>query len=152
MHLKEKAQIIADKLWETLLAEDNGEDLSRTGSVTPYGGLKHKKVREAFSWCKHQDSNRFFTRKAVCVAFRLLFQQHELKLPSIPGLSFRQWLEEEARRVAKICQRARKSTAMTVDPAAAETQPWGYEDRVIAQLSMSCSIYIVYMCNLNACA
>ena len=107
-----KAQLICDHLYSQL----DEEHLRRTGRVTKVFHFRSAKNRKLFRWVQDVHNNRFFTRRAVSESLRLMFKTHdELQLPEVPGLSFKAWLDQEAKLLQALLQKARRSLAMDND-------------------------------------
>ena len=131
-----KAELIAHNLWEHVL---DLETFEKTATLTRYRCLREVKARRCFKWCLQVHSNRFFTDKAVSEGIALLFRQHNLSLPEVPGLSWKPWLKSETARIGDLCRRARR--AMAADPSQAETQNWQYQDTSVLRVAFLLGFY-----------
>ena len=108
--LQGKAQFIANGLFQNCVLPDGGERLRRTGSISPGMSLKSTSARKAFQWATAAPGGQKFFSLAACrKAIRILMSMDSVTVPQLPGLPYELWLENQAKVVHHLCQRARRN-------------------------------------------
>ena len=122
-HLTGRSQELADHLQACTSSPEDQDRIRTTGDILPTQSLRYKELRRKVRWVTQLPGERYFTVKRVRHAIESLLAKNHFNLPGIPGFSQQDWLEDQSKKVAKLLQRARKTTvaAMADD---AETQPW----------------------------
>ena len=121
-YLTLRSQELACQLEACTKSPEDVERIRLTGEILPTGSLSFKETRKKLRWVLELSPERYLTIKRVTQAIELLLAKEHVALPEFPGFSRQQWVQDQAKKVSKILQRARKSIAM--DPADLETQPW----------------------------
>lgn len=115
--LEQKAALIAENLYKHCVVPDGGIRLRETGAISPASCLKSKRARKAFKWVNGASvpfQQRFFTLAAVRRAIQKLLKYHGVMIPIIPRLPQELWVEQQARLLLHLCQRARKNVGSSL--------------------------------------
>ena len=111
---KEKVQKLSKLIYENCVASSL-QRFQETGSVTPTTSLRHKATRKALEFASDlaQDNTRWFTVPLVKDALQMMITSHPAaaQVPKTPGFSTEAWLQQQAKVLAKLLSRARRSTA-----------------------------------------
>ena len=145
---RDRVAILATKLYEGLVAGDNGAYLAKTGSLLRSNTLKSKETKKAFgiivtashrdpSWDNDQSERRFWSKKTVSEALRLMVKQKELQVPQLPGFSWSNWFKTQGDLVHGLAKKANRNQRYKPMSSAdnLETLPYNPEDCVNGGLS-----------------
>ena len=131
---------LANSLYEALVAPDGGRRISLTGSLVGWSSLRTTRSKEAFrvivqasfpegeSFLQNDvRGRRFWTKKTVEEAIRLVVKREKLCPPTGPGFEWNAWFKDQSSLVHKLCQRAARNRLGSMDEL--QTVPYEAEDR-----------------------
>ena len=145
-----RVKILAERMREAFIADDNGKFLACTGKLFRSTTLRTKKLREAF---KHvlsaaddevsendQVQKRFWTKSVVNHALRKMVEQENLEVPQLPGFTWDKWFQDQAKLIHGLCKKAYRNRSYDSGcsgPAMdhLETLPYPYEDPIVFLVS-----------------
>lgn len=129
---------LAACLHEALVAPDGGRRVSLTGSLVRWSNLRTTRSKEAFriialALCQHESFEndtrgvRFWTKKTVEEAVRLVVKRHKICPPTGPGFDWDAWFKDQSKVIHKLCRSAARNRLATMDEL--QTLPVDQEDR-----------------------
>lgn len=135
---KSRVRKLAACLHEALVAPDGGRRVSLTGSLVQWSNLRTTRSKEAFriiAQASYQHESfendtrgvRFWTKKTVEEAVRLVVKRRKICPPTGPGFAWDAWFKDQSRVIHKLCRRAARNRLATMDEL--QTLPFGQEDR-----------------------
>ena len=113
-----RVSILKGKLFETLLKEDGGVYLAKTGSLLRGSSLRSLENRRVFASIldafpvdhNGEGSSRIWTKRLFKDTIAALVSEHQLELPMIPGFKFDRWLEDQADLLQGLAKKARRNS------------------------------------------
>lgn len=134
--LMAKAKFIADCLYKTCVAMDDGKRLRETGSISPAQSLKSLNARRAFEWASNVASqSRFYTMAACRLAVDLLLSYPNVEVPILATIPKDMWVQQQGKIVLHLCQRARRNSgsASLRFPAYRQSRSMDWEETQLMQ-------------------
>jgi len=134
--LMAKAKFIADCLYKTCVAMDDGKRLRETASISPAQTLKSLKARRAFEWASNvARQSRFYTMAACRLGVELLLGYPNVEVPILGTLSKDVWVQQQGKIVMHLCQRARRNSgsASLRFPAYRQSRSMDWEETQLMQ-------------------
>ncbi len=105
-----KSCFIAESLYRFCICPDSGKRFRETGCVSPASSLKCKVARSAFERATNvPNRKKYFTLAACRHAIELLILKDGAQPPSMAALPHNMWVEQQAKQILHLCQRARKN-------------------------------------------
>ena len=105
-----RAEFLAKRLWHSFVGADSGLRVAQTGAT-----LRSHSLRRSLSWVEKLD-NKFVTFRVAKRAVIILERKYHLAFPVIPGVSVEEWRVQQARRISKLCYRAKKNSKARDQP------------------------------------
>ena len=132
---------LADSLHEALVAPDGGRRISLTGSLVGWTNLRSHESKNFFGIimkaslgevAENDNHNpnrerRFWTKRTVEEAVRLLAKRHKICPPTGPGFEWNEWFKAQSESIHNLCQRASRNR-LGMDEL--QTVPLDSEDRL----------------------
>ena len=154
---------LANSLYDALVAPDGGRRISLTGSLVGWSSLRTTRSKEAFrvivqaSFPEEQPffendvrGRRFWTKKTVEEAVRLLVKREKLCPPTGPGFDWNAWFKDQSSVIHNLCQRAARNRLGSMDEL--QTMPYEEEDSFKFHVSnLMKSQSLLSICNINWC-
>ena len=150
-----RVQILADKLYEGLIAGDGGAYLAKTGSLLRSNTLKAKETKKAFGIIleasKQEElppndngDRRFWSKRIVHDALRMMMKNHGLQLPQLPGFQWSEWFKSQTALVHDLAKRANRNQRYYKPMASSDdmdTLPYNVEDcvQLVFYLASGCN-------------
>ena len=141
---KDRVERLSQKLYEGLIAGDEGQFLARTGSLLRSNTLRTRSTRDAFHIILQaatdqeaspndlQKERRFWSKRCVELSLRKMMKDHSLELPILPGFHWNDWYKQQTELVQSLAKKAtrnqRGSKAMA-SPDEMETLEYQVQDR-----------------------
>lgn len=128
---------LADTLHEALVAPDGGQRISLTGSLVGWTNLRSYESKQTFQIIvqaslgeiPENDLNRerrFWTKRTVEEAIRLLVRRNKICPPTGPGFEWNEWFKDQSALIHNLCQRASRNR-LGMDEL--QTVPFDTEER-----------------------
>lgn len=140
---KDRVERLSQKLYEGLIAGDEGQFLARTGSLLRSNTLRTRKTRDAFHIILQaatdeevspndvQKDRRFWSKRCVQLSLRKMMNDNSLELPILPGFQWNDWYKHQALLIQSLAKKAtrnqRGSKAMAA-PDEMETLEYQVQD------------------------
>lgn len=129
---------LAACLHQALVAADGGRRIALTGSLVGWSNLRTRSSKEAFriiaqASCELQSFEndtrgaRFWTKKTVEEAVRLVVKKNKICPPTGPGFDWDTWFKDQSKVIHQLCRRAARNRLATMDEL--QTVPFDQEDR-----------------------
>ena len=112
---QQRAEFLAQRLWKEFVSEDYGQRVALTGAIVPHGSLKSSSLRRRFSFAESL-GNKFVTLPVARRCVSHLEKKFFLQVPIIPGVTKQQWRESQARKIVRLCYRAKKNSKARANP------------------------------------
>jgi len=115
---KDRVERLSQKLYEGLIAGDEGQFLARTGSLLRSNTLRTRKTRDAFHIILQaatdeevspndvQKDRRFWSKRCVELSLRKMMNDNSLELPILPGFQWNDWYKHQALLIQSLAKKA----------------------------------------------
>lgn len=114
---KDRVERLSQKLYEGLIAGDEGQFLARTGSLLRSNTLRTRKTRDAFHIILQaatdeevspndvQKDRRFLSKRCVELSLRKMMKDNSLELPILPGFQWNDWYKHQALLIQSLAKK-----------------------------------------------
>lgn len=109
-------------LYDALICEDGGLYVGKTGSLIKGNSLRTRRNKKIFKMileaertekedgCLENDSSkRFWTKKTMSESLQMLVSEYEIKVPQVPGFTWKSWFEEQSRKLHALVKKAKRN-------------------------------------------
>ena len=142
-----KVQKLVTTLEQALVLPDGGRRIALTGSLVGCTNLRSNKSKEIFrvivrASCSdemlgpndYDKRERFWTKKTVEEAIRIMVTRNNLNPPTGPGFEWSTWFKEQSSLVHNLCQRASRNRLGSMDEL--ETLPFQQQDPLTSKFAV----------------
>ena len=119
---RERVQRLTRCLYDALISEDGGLYVGKTGSLIKGNSLRTRRNQKIFKMILEaeklekmhgsleNDSNkRFWTKKTMSESIQMLISTYEIKVPQVPGFTWKAWFEEQSRKLHELVKKAKRN-------------------------------------------
>lgn len=111
----DRVRKLTSKLFEALIAPDDGVYLARTGSLLRHRTLRTRNNQAIFKTvlaaCEDEpETSRFWTKRVLEDALKALIEEYKIRLPMLPGFSLEKWVGDQARLLKSLAQKAKRNS------------------------------------------
>ena len=129
---KDRVERLAQKLYEGLIARDQGQYLARTGSLLRSNTLRTRETRDSFHIILQaatdeevapndvQKERRFWSKRCVELSLRKMMKDHSLELPILPGFKWSDWFAQQTVLLQSLAKKATRNQRGSKAMAAAD--------------------------------